>query len=311
LWPQLLEKLPGNVFFQKNGTLVIAHPQDQAELERFSRSVQYKLGSFEWNNFHIQRSAQPMLGYNRMELMTLKARLPAIFTHGIYLPDEGQIDNKQLLDALRAAIDKTNIEWRTETTIKSLADLPAFDFIIDCRGMGAKTDLNQLRGVRGELLMVEAPEVSLGLPIRLMHPRHPIYIVPRPHHRFIIGATSIESEDMRPITVQSVLELLSAACTVHPGFAEAIVLENKVNCRPTLPNNLPGIIFSEPSKSNNIIRVNGLYRHGFLVAPKLAQLVLAFLNNRKVDPRYARIFQPTGMSNEQFIMGEPSLAISH
>ncbi len=75
-----------------------------------------------------------------------------------------------------------------------------------------------------------------------MHPRHPIYIVPRQNNCFIIGATTIESEDMRPLTVQSSLELLSAACTVHPEFAEGTIVESRVNCRPALPDNLPAII---------------------------------------------------------------------
>src|SRR5271170_3116471 len=61
LWPKLLAQLPSSVFFQTHGTLVLAHPQDQVELERFRRSVQYKLGSFEWNHFNIQRSREAML----------------------------------------------------------------------------------------------------------------------------------------------------------------------------------------------------------------------------------------------------------
>ncbi len=309
LWPQLLSKLSNAVFFQRNGTLVLAHPQDQADLERFRRSVQHRLGSPEWNSFGIQKSNQAMIGYNRLELMSLKVQLPTIFTHGIYLPDEGQIDNKQILDALRLAIDRNNIDWHTESFVNSLENFDSFDFIIDCRGLGAQPDTKELRGVRGELLMVEAPEVNLNLPIRLMHPRHSIYIVPRQNHRFIIGATSIESEDMRSITVQSTLELLSAACTVHPGFAEATIIESKVNCRPTLLNNLPGIIFDP--QSSNIIKVNGLYRHGFLIAPKLAKLVLAFISNRTIDRHYARLFQPLSFSTNQFMKGDPTFAISY
>ncbi|MFA6041746.1 MAG: FAD-dependent oxidoreductase, partial [Methylophilus sp.] len=182
---------------------------------------------------------------------------------------------------------------------------------IDCRGLGAKASLKQLRGVRGELLLIETPEVNLAMPIRLMHPRHPIYIVPRQNNRFIVGATSIESEDNRPVTVQSVLELLSAACTVHPGFAEAAIIENKVNCRPTLQNNLPSIICSDLKSSANVISVNGLYRHGFLIAPKLAKLVLAFMNSGVVDSHYKMLFQHSKQNNKLIEKGESTFAISH
>ena len=55
----------------------------------------------------------------------------------------------------------------------------------------------------------------------------------------MIGATEIESEDLSPASVRSTLELLSAAYAVHPGFAEARILELSVQCRPALPDNLP------------------------------------------------------------------------
>jgi glycine oxidase len=107
---------------------------------------------------------------------------------------------------------------------------------------------------------------------------------------------------MRPLTVQSALELLSAACTVHPGFAEGTILENRVNCRPALPDNLPSIIFSK-NGSRQIISVNGLYRHGFLLSPKLAKLVLNYLADGEIDLTYKQLFVER--------KGEKALAISH
>ncbi len=320
LWPQILKKLPQPVFFQEEGTLVLAHPQDQAELIRFKSSVQFRLENGGWQKLAIARSdTNVMFDCNQPSIIALEAELPRIFTNGIYLPNEGQIDNKQLLEALRTAIEQANIPWHTDIDIASVsnrgveckhlrhhsknvvAELKSYDFIIDCRGLGSKKDIAQLRGVRGELLLVEAPDVRLKRPIRLMHPRHPIYIVPRENNRFIIGATTIESEDMRPLTVQSALELLSAACTVHPGFAEASILESRVNCRPAMPNNLPAIILPEYTGSPKIIGVNGLYRHGFLIAPKIANLVLAYIMNKPIDDYAQSIFHK----------GDPVLAISH
>jgi glycine oxidase len=309
LWPEILNKLCSKVFFQTEGTLVLAHPQDQPELLRFKRAVQYNLENHNWNNFDFQLPKDILLNCNRPELLSLESQLPSIFIEGIYLPGEGQIDNNQILHALGSTIERTNIQWHSQSEINSLNELSSCDYIIDCRGLGSKPDIKQLRGVRGELLLIEAPDVILNRPIRLMHPRHPIYIVPRQNNRFIIGATSIESEDMGPITVQSSLELLSAACTVHPAFAEASVLESKVNCRPTLLNNLPGIIFSEEKPSDNIIRVNGLYRHGFLMAPQLAKLVLAFIKSRTIAPSYSELFHLVDESKN--VKGETAFAISH
>ena len=106
-----------------------------------------------------------------------------------------------------------------------------------------------------------------------MHPRYPLYIAPKPDGVFVIGATEIESDDMSPASVRSTLELLSAAYSVHSGFAEARILEIATQCRPTLPDNLPAIRWLQP----RVLQVNGLYRHGFLIAPALLDDAMARL----------------------------------
>jgi len=152
----------------------------------------------------------------------------------------------------------------------------AFDWVLDCRGLAASDQMAQLRGVRGEILTVRTSEVRLSRPIRMMHPRYPLYIVPRPSHRFVVGATSIESDSLRPATVRSALELLSAAYALHPAFAEAEIVELNVQCRPTFPDHLPRIILQD-----KLLRINGLYRHGYLLSPLLAETVAAFVSDRR------------------------------
>jgi len=89
----------------------------------------------------------------------------------------------------------------------------------------------------------------------------------------VIGATEIESADMSPASVRSTLELLSAAYAVHSGFAEARILEIATQCRPTLPDNLPAV----ESPSPRVLRINGLYRHGFLIAPAMLDMAMELL----------------------------------
>ena len=76
--------------------------------------------------------------------------------------------------------------------------------------------------------------------MRLIHPRWPLYIIPRGDNRFMLGATSIEAEDTG-VSVRSALELLSAAYAVHPAFAEARIVEFGSGLRPAFPDNLPRI----------------------------------------------------------------------
>jgi glycine oxidase len=148
----------------------------------------------------------------------------------------------------------------------------ACDHIVDCRGMGARDDLPALRGVRGEMLVIASAEGRLSRPVRLLHPRFPLYIVPWGDNRFMIGATVIESGDAGPVTVRSALDLLGAAYTVNPAYGEARIETFGADVRPAFPDNAPHIV-----TRGRIVHVNGLYRHGFLLAPVLAGLVARYI----------------------------------
>jgi len=149
--------------------------------------------------------------------------------------------------------------------------------VIDCRGLAARDTEPELRGVKGEMIIVETSEIEFTRPVRLIHPRWPLYIIPRAGHQFMIGATSIEAED-RGVSVRSALELLSAAYAVHPAFAEARIVEFGSGLRPAFPDNLPRIAIDGEK-----IAVNGLYRHGFLLAPALAELTLGYVERGVID----------------------------
>src|SRR6202012_2364659 len=97
---------------------------------------------------------------------------------------------------------------------------------------------SNLRGVKGEMIIVESDEVELSRPVRLIHPRWPLYIIPRANHQFMIGATSIEAEDTG-VSVRSALELLSAAYAVHPAFGEARIVEIGSGVRAGFPAHPP------------------------------------------------------------------------
>ncbi|MBV8261467.1 MAG: FAD-dependent oxidoreductase, partial [Paraburkholderia sp.] len=70
----------------------------------------------------------------------------------------------------------------------------------------------------------------------------------------------------------SALELLSAAFAVHPAFGEARILELNTQCLPTLPDHRPALIWD----GKTTLRVNGLYRHGFMIAPEVADEAARF-----------------------------------
>ncbi|WP_323843782.1 glycine oxidase ThiO [Microbulbifer magnicolonia] len=265
-WAEELEALSGrSVAFRNAGSLLVAHGQDKSELLQFQRELAGKLdGDI---GLHVQ-------SLNAAQLQQLEPALEN-FEQGLYLRAEGDIDNRRLLPVLLSVLrqqgvsleERTPVEcgsYRVESQERSMR----FDCVIDCRGLGARAQVGGLRGVRGEMLVVETREVSLQRPVRLLHPRYQLYAVPRGDGRIVIGATEIESEDMSPISVRSAMELCSALYSLHPAFAEARIVESRVNCRPATMDNMP-LIHSE----RGLVRVNGLYRHGYLLAPALAERV--------------------------------------
>ena len=269
-WPELIAQLEHPVFFQQNGTLIVWHRQDAGEAQRFAR--------------YMERTAQAMptlQAAQSLDTAAIAALEPALgqrFVQGLYLPGEGQLDNRQLLTALLHQLQALNVDlhWNSPRSPEDYAPgQPGQpDWVFDCRGLGAKAQWQGVRGVRGEVVRVQAPEVTLLRPVRLVHPRYPLYIAPKENHVFVIGATEIESEDMSPASVRSALELLSAAYSVHSGFAEARLLEVSTQCRPALINNLPAIrMFGDRT-----MQINGLYRHGFLIAPAMLDVALELLS---------------------------------
>lgn len=272
-WPELLLELEQPVFFQQNGTLIVWHRQDAPEAQRFAQLL---------TRTQSQLPSLPALqSLNHAELAEKEPALQNRFQNALYLPNEGQLDNRQLLASLLDSLLTQNVSlhWNTAKSPEDFSPgTPGHpEWVFDCRGLGAKQSWQALRGVRGEVIRLHAPEVTLQRPTRLMHPRYPIYIAPKPDHVFVIGATEIETEDLSPASVRSTLELLSAAYTVHSGFAEARILEISTQARPTLKDNLPAIRKIGPRS----LQINGLYRHGFLIAPAMIDVVLEWVQSHK------------------------------
>lgn len=270
-WPQLIAQLDAPVFFQQNGTLVVWHRQDATDAQRLC-------GLFEKNR-RINPSLPALQALNSERLNEVEPALQGRFSQAVYLPDEGQLDNRQLLAALAQTLARlgVSVHWHTprETTDFTPGTPGQPDLVIDCRGLGARTEWQDLRGIRGEVVRVHAPEVTLQRPTRLVHPRYPLYIAPKENHVFVVGATEIESDDMGPASVRSVMELLSALYTVHSGFAEARILEIATQCRPTLPDNLPAVRWLDA----RVLQVNGLYRHGFMISPAMLDVTLQMVRS--------------------------------
>lgn len=276
------------VFFQAKGSFVLAHPKDAVELKHFIAMLHSKMEAKELYKC-----------LTKQELIALEPQLTK-FDNAYYFSNEGNIDNQAFLSALAAYLTTKGVNWRLSVRVRDvqpnkiiLADsIETYDLVCDCRGLGASSNFADLRGIRGELLWLYAPEVAIQRPVRLMHPRYSIYIAPRPNSVYVIGASEIETHDDSPISVRTVLELLSSAYYVHSGFAEARLIKTVTQNRPTLADHLPRVRYAP-----GLVAINGLYRHGFLIAPTLMQEVMQWMQLGIKGLSYPEIWEAWHDSN--------------
>lgn len=241
----------------RRGSLVLAHGRNSSELAAFSR----RTTRYEW--------------LDSAAIAALEPALAGRFPRALFFRDEAHVDPRTALENLADRFIELGGRIHFGATCK---DRTTNDrLVIDCTGIAARQHLKDLRGVKGEMLLLRSREITLQRPVRLLDPRLPAYIVPRADGVFMVGATMIESDDASRITARSMVELLSAACSLHPAFAQAEVLEIGTQARPAFADNMPRILWRRER-----IHVNGFYRHGFLLAPAFARMVVeAVLNGER------------------------------
>jgi glycine oxidase len=250
------ERFPGTL---RNGTLVVAHGRDFAELSEFAgRADGYR---------HL----------NRQQIGALEPDLAERFHQALFFDEEAHLDPRDALPALVEHLSRrgSHVRFGVEADDAYVRELQAAGrAVVNCTGLAARSVLTDLRGVKGEMVLLKLREISLRRPVRVLHSRLPIYVVPRGNGLFMVGATMIESDDPHRVCVRSVLELLTAAYALNPAFGEAEVVEMAAGVRPAFLDNLPRIRWRE-----GVLHVNGFFRHGFLLAPAVARRAAEALIN--------------------------------
>jgi glycine oxidase len=260
--PLWREHYPGTV---TAGTLVVATARERAELQRFAAASQ---------------------GHKRLdagEIAGLEPALEGRFRDGLYFAGEAHVEPGPAMRFLASEARRLGVECAA----RPYEERDGGGWIVDCRGLGGRADLKSLRSVRGERIVLESPDIRLTRPVRLLNPRIPFAIVPWSENRFAIGATVIENDDDGPASLRGAAELLSCAYALIPELGEARIVDIAAGVRPSFPDNSPKIVVR-----GRRIFVNGLYRHGFLASPILAQVTADYIEKRTL--REGVIFEDHG-----------------
>lgn len=248
---------------EQSGSLVLANRRDLPDLQQFAARTS-----------HFEKISPD-------DIASLEPDLSERFEAGLYFGDECHLNPRDAMQQLMKKLDlMPNVElvFSSELNYEYLKTSSEYDWRIDCRGLAASDVLTDLRGVRGEMLILRTEQIRLNRPVRLLHPRYPLYIVPRANNMFMIGATMLESDHRGAPAVRSVMELLSAAYALHPAFAEASIQEIGADARPAFTDNLPRL-----RRLGNTLYLNGLFRHGFLCAPAMARRAVELALDNIID----------------------------
>ncbi|GAB3645398.1 FAD-dependent oxidoreductase [Ramlibacter alkalitolerans] len=290
LWPRILAQLEVPVEFSREGSLLVAHRGDEGAARRVLEVLEDRMGALgsrlrgndgggRGNDGGGRgNDAEPI---QRLEAGQVRELEPSVRgpAHAWFIPGEGRIHTVQAMHALAAGARDVQWHWGRAIAAVHAGELQAgegtqrFDHVFDVRGTGARPQL-PVRGVRGEIFFLQARGLELKRPVRLLHPRHRVYLVPRAPDLVVVGASEIESEDRSPVSLRSTVELLAAAHSVVPELAEARIVHSETNLRPALPDNLP-VLHSQPG----LTRINGLFRHGWLIAPALVERAVGAMTN--------------------------------
>src|SRR6478609_4859957 len=122
-----------------NGSLVVAHPRDRADFERFARLTS---------------------GHRRLDARDVTELEPALedrFHDGLFYAGEGHVEPRRMLPQLHARFAAAGGTLRFDSD----ADPKACDgIVVDCRGLAARDSQPDLRGVKGEMIVIETDEVE-------------------------------------------------------------------------------------------------------------------------------------------------------
>lgn len=258
-WPEFASSLGIDVFAASGSLTVALDTADAADL----RTIAEFVGQ---HGYELD-----ILG--RARIRELEPSLAQNIRLGLLAPTESAVDNRALVNGLRAAASSVRF------VAEAVTDLAALDADQIVVAAGAQTALLlpsiPVRAVKGEILRLRGRPSAAPPPTRTIrgsvHGR-PIYLVPR-GDGLVVGATQYESGQDTQVTVAGVRDLIADAERIMPSIGEYELHETAAGLRPTSPDGLPLI----GRISDRVIVASGHGRNGILLTPITTDAVSALL----------------------------------
>ncbi len=273
-----------------NGALVVAVDHDDlAELKRL---------------YDYQKKCDLKVNFlDADQAIKLEPLLSHQIAGAIEAPHEFFIDNRKLLSALtkalitqgvqifeNKAVTKLIIENTRVTgvavgseTLKTSRVILATGVHQNIEGLPQKFPLRPVKGQAFEIR--NTGQVPLTRVVRSIH-RFPVYCVPRPDGKIVIGATSEEMGFDDRVTTGALFDLMTGLWKIIPSMDEMEFLASWTGFRPAMKDHKPVL---GPSEVEGLFYALGLFRHGILLSPFAGELLADLVCDNK-DSVYFKEF---------------------
>ena len=272
------------------GTLLAARDADEAESLARELELRQSLG----------------LPVNRLrgsEARRLEPALAPTLRLALEIPDDHAIDPRKLTAALGRALTYSGGELRTHASVAGVTiehervrgvrladgtDVTADNVVLAAGPWSSALDgipagaSIPVHPIKGQILRLHDP-AGPGLLTRVLRMTGG-YLVPRGDGRYVLGATMEERGFDTTVTAGGAFELLRNAFELLPSVTELVIDELSAGLRPATPDNAPAI---GPGVVPGLHWAAGHFRHGILLTPITAELVVGGLLGEPVPDEFA------------------------
>lgn len=275
MYPAFLEELARDsgikIEVDKCGAIMPAFDRDDSERIRRLFDFREKIGlPVEWLSGEEAREIEPYLSPK--------------CTYAVWIPDDGQIDNRKLLEALKIAFINSGGKLYEDHPVEKInivngkaagvhihgIDIEA-DNVVVCAGSWSKSIDGLTPDIQPPVRPVKGQAISLILDdnCKVSHAvRAPdVYLVPKKDGRLVVGASVEEMGFDENPTAGEIFRLLERAWEAVPSIYDLKIQSIDVGLRPGSRDHSP--IIGDTS-INGLYFATGHYRNGILLTPLTA-----------------------------------------
>ena len=285
----LKEETGMDVELDKTGTLYLAFTaDDEHELRQ----------RYEWQ----ASEGLPVEWLSRGEARKLEPGISRKTRCALRFPNDWQVENRRLAEALVSANQKLGVRLITECEVKALcaedgrvtgveSSSGSISAPVVVLAAGAWTSLIQSTGtplpkivvqpVRGQMLCFETQ------PPLAQHVLYSSwgYLVPRRDGRLLAGSTTEFVGFDKDVTIDGVSEIRAMALEIAPLLDDSPLIDSWSGLRPCAQDGLP--VLGPHEKLEGLFYATAHYRNGILLAPITGELIADIVTGVPTSPLFA------------------------